>query len=160
MDHACSISWFVPCARPAAGGERGRRQSAGVSRRSARLSIRDGIPVMLEEEARLLETTILCWSARCSSRDSGALRLIAPAGQVLLPIAGKPMLQWVYERACAAQAEEVVIATDDERVASSARGFAAGAHDRRRACIGTDRWLKLRAAWDGPSAISGQRPGR
>jgi len=45
-------------------------------------------------------------------------------GKVLLPMAGKPMLQWVYERACAAQAEEVVIATDDERVASSARGFA------------------------------------
>ena len=45
-------------------------------------------------------------------------------GKVLLPMAGKPMLQWVYERACAAQAEEVVIATDDERVAARARGFA------------------------------------
>jgi 3-deoxy-manno-octulosonate cytidylyltransferase (CMP-KDO synthetase) len=45
-------------------------------------------------------------------------------GKVLLPLAGKPMLQWVYERARAAQAEEVVIATDDERVAATARGFA------------------------------------
>jgi 3-deoxy-manno-octulosonate cytidylyltransferase (CMP-KDO synthetase) len=45
-------------------------------------------------------------------------------GKVLLPLAGKPMLQWVYERACAAQAEEVVIATDDERIAATARGFA------------------------------------
>jgi len=45
-------------------------------------------------------------------------------GKVLLPLAGKPMLQWVYECACAAQAEEVVIATDDERIAVAARGFA------------------------------------
>lgn len=45
-------------------------------------------------------------------------------GKVLLPMAGKPMLQWVYERACAAQAEVLVIATDDERIAATARGFA------------------------------------
>ncbi len=45
-------------------------------------------------------------------------------GKPLLPIAGKPMLQWVYERACAAQASEVLIATDDERIAANARGFA------------------------------------
>ncbi len=45
-------------------------------------------------------------------------------GKALLPLAGKPMLQWVYERACAAQADEVVIATDDERIASTARAFA------------------------------------
>ncbi|HKC16207.1 MAG TPA: 3-deoxy-manno-octulosonate cytidylyltransferase [Steroidobacteraceae bacterium] len=45
-------------------------------------------------------------------------------GKVLLPLAGKPMLQWVYECACAAQADEVVIATDDERVAAAARAFA------------------------------------
>ncbi len=45
-------------------------------------------------------------------------------GKVLLPLADKPMLQWVYECACAAQAEEVVIATDDERIAAAARGYA------------------------------------
>jgi len=45
-------------------------------------------------------------------------------GKALLPLAGKPMVQWVYERACAAQAEEVVIATDDERIAAVARVFA------------------------------------
>jgi 3-deoxy-manno-octulosonate cytidylyltransferase (CMP-KDO synthetase) len=45
-------------------------------------------------------------------------------GKPLLPIAGKPLLQWVYEHACAAQAAEVLIATDDERIAGSARGFA------------------------------------
>jgi 3-deoxy-manno-octulosonate cytidylyltransferase (CMP-KDO synthetase) len=44
-------------------------------------------------------------------------------GKPLLPIAGKPMLQWVYERACAAEADEVLIATDDERIARVARSF-------------------------------------
>jgi len=46
-------------------------------------------------------------------------------GKPLLTLAGKTMLQWVYERACAAQAAEVVIATDDERIAASARGYSA-----------------------------------
>ena len=45
-------------------------------------------------------------------------------GKPLLLIDGKPMLQWVYERACAAQADEVLIATDDERIAARARAFA------------------------------------
>lgn len=45
-------------------------------------------------------------------------------GKPLLRIAGKAMLQWVYEHACAAQAEEVLIATDDERIATAARAFA------------------------------------
>jgi len=48
-------------------------------------------------------------------------------GKVLLAIAGKPMVQWVHERACAAGADEVLIATDDERIASVARGFGAAA---------------------------------
>ena len=46
-------------------------------------------------------------------------------GKPLLVIAGKPMLQWVYERARAAQAGEVLIATDDERIAARARTFLA-----------------------------------
>ena len=45
------------CKGPLADGERGRRQGAGVPRRSPGVPIRDGIPVMLEEEARLLEAT-------------------------------------------------------------------------------------------------------
>jgi 3-deoxy-manno-octulosonate cytidylyltransferase (CMP-KDO synthetase) len=44
-------------------------------------------------------------------------------GKPLLAIAGRPMLEWVYEQACAAQAEEVWIATDDERIAERARAF-------------------------------------
>jgi len=46
-------------------------------------------------------------------------------GKVLLSLAGRPMLQWVYERASAAGADEVLIATDDARIAAAARGFGA-----------------------------------
>jgi 3-deoxy-manno-octulosonate cytidylyltransferase (CMP-KDO synthetase) len=46
-------------------------------------------------------------------------------GKALLPLAGKPMVQWVYERARAAGAQEVLIATDDERIARAARSFGA-----------------------------------
>jgi len=43
-------------------------------------------------------------------------------GKPVLDIAGKPMIQHVYERACESGAAEVVIATDDERVANCAKG--------------------------------------
>ncbi len=61
-------------------------------------------------------------------------------GKPLLSIAGRPMLQHVYERAALSRAEEVVIATDDERIARRADEFSA------RVCMtssshtsGTDR---------------------
>lgn len=43
----------------------------------------------------------------------------------LRDIAGKPMIQHVYERACESDAKEVIIATDDERIADLARSFGA-----------------------------------
>jgi 3-deoxy-manno-octulosonate cytidylyltransferase (CMP-KDO synthetase) len=46
-------------------------------------------------------------------------------GKPLLDIAGKPMIQRVYERACASSATRVVIATDDSRIVESAAGFGA-----------------------------------
>jgi 3-deoxy-manno-octulosonate cytidylyltransferase (CMP-KDO synthetase) len=46
-------------------------------------------------------------------------------GKPLLEIAGKPMLQHVYERAAASGAARVVIATDDPRIGQAARGFGA-----------------------------------
>jgi 3-deoxy-manno-octulosonate cytidylyltransferase (CMP-KDO synthetase) len=46
-------------------------------------------------------------------------------GKVLLPLAGRPMLQWVHERARAANPTQVVIATDDARIAAAAAGFGA-----------------------------------
>jgi 3-deoxy-manno-octulosonate cytidylyltransferase (CMP-KDO synthetase) len=46
-------------------------------------------------------------------------------GKALLMIAGKPMIQWVYERACASRAREVLIATDDLLIVSAAHSFGA-----------------------------------
>ena len=45
-------------------------------------------------------------------------------GKALLPIADKPMVAWVWERAMQAGARHVVIATDDSRIADemTARG--------------------------------------
>jgi 3-deoxy-manno-octulosonate cytidylyltransferase (CMP-KDO synthetase) len=61
-------------------------------------------------------------------------------GKALLPLAGKPLVQWVYERACSARAREVLIATDDERIVSAARSFGATAVLTARAhASGTDR---------------------
>ncbi len=40
-------------------------------------------------------------------------------------IAGKPMIQHVYERACASAAAEVIVATDDSRVEETVRSFGA-----------------------------------
>jgi len=61
-------------------------------------------------------------------------------GKVLLPLGGKPLLQWVYERGCAAGAREVLIATDDERVVSAAHSFGAAVLLTERAhASGTDR---------------------
>ncbi len=46
-------------------------------------------------------------------------------GKVLLDIAGKPMLQHVYERSIQSGAESVIIATDDDRIREAAESFGA-----------------------------------
>ncbi len=46
-------------------------------------------------------------------------------GKPLLAIAGKPMLQRVWEQASMSSAVRIVIATDDQRVAALAQGFGA-----------------------------------
>ena len=48
-------------------------------------------------------------------------------GKALLSITGKPMIQWVYERARASRASEVLIATDDLLIVSAAHSFGAEA---------------------------------
>jgi 3-deoxy-manno-octulosonate cytidylyltransferase (CMP-KDO synthetase) len=61
-------------------------------------------------------------------------------GKMLADIQGKPMIQHVYDRALLSDAKQVVIATDDERIASVARDF--GAHvclTRASHPSGTDR---------------------
>jgi 3-deoxy-manno-octulosonate cytidylyltransferase (CMP-KDO synthetase) len=52
----------------------------------------------------------------------GASRL---PGKPLADIAGRPLIQWVWERARASGAATVVIATDDERIQSAAIAFGA-----------------------------------
>ncbi len=45
-------------------------------------------------------------------------------GKPLADIHGKPMIQWVYERARQAKrAERVIVATDDERIVAAVRAF-------------------------------------
>lgn len=46
-------------------------------------------------------------------------------GKLLLDIAGKPMIQHVYERAVESGAESVIIATDDDRIRKVAEDFGA-----------------------------------
>src|ERR1700722_12071791 len=46
-------------------------------------------------------------------------------GKLLLEIAGKPMIQHVYERAMSSGAESVVIAADDDRIRKVAEDFGA-----------------------------------
>ncbi|WP_210396334.1 3-deoxy-manno-octulosonate cytidylyltransferase [Motiliproteus sediminis] len=46
-------------------------------------------------------------------------------GKPLLEINGKPMIQHVYERACASEARAVIVATDDQRIAEAATAFGA-----------------------------------
>jgi 3-deoxy-manno-octulosonate cytidylyltransferase (CMP-KDO synthetase) len=52
----------------------------------------------------------------------GASRL---PGKPLLAIAGRPLLQWVWESAKASGAASVIVATDDVRIETAARGFGA-----------------------------------
>jgi len=61
-------------------------------------------------------------------------------GKPLATVAGRPLIQWVYEAACRSAAARVVIATDDERVIQAAASFGAeacltGSHH----ASGTDR---------------------
>ncbi|MGM0517598.1 MAG: 3-deoxy-manno-octulosonate cytidylyltransferase [Pseudomonadota bacterium] len=48
-------------------------------------------------------------------------------GKPLADIAGRPMIQWVYERGVAAGSEHVVVATDDERIQEAVNDIGARA---------------------------------
>lgn len=72
-------------------------------------------------------------------------------GKPLRLIAGKPMLQHVYERGCESNATQVIIATDDERIEIAARKFGA------QVCMtstahqsGTDRLAEVAQQLDWP----------
>jgi 3-deoxy-manno-octulosonate cytidylyltransferase (CMP-KDO synthetase) len=73
----------------------------------------------------------------------GATRL---PGKLLETVGDRPMLQWVFEKSVASGASEIVIATDDERILTAARGFGA---DARMTSLthpsGTDRIAEVAA---------------
>lgn len=69
-------------------------------------------------------------------------------GKALAPLAGKPILQHVYERASQARyLTDVIIATDDERIYDSARSFRARVQMTRTDHVsGTDRVAEVASA--------------
>lgn len=72
-------------------------------------------------------------------------------GKALAELDGRPMIRHVYDRACASGAVQVVIATDDERIAEVAAGFGAEAvMTRAEHRSGTDRVAEVveRMGWD------------
>ncbi len=77
-----------------------------------------------------------------------AFRVVIPArfastrlpAKALCEIAGKPMVQHVYERACKSSADSVVIATEDERIVKACEKFGAPVCLTRNTHLtGTDR---------------------
>lgn len=67
----------------------------------------------------------------------GSIRL---PGKPLLEIAGKPMIAHVVERALDSAADEVVVATDDQRIADACAGLGAAVlMTDTRHCSGTER---------------------
>ncbi len=68
-----------------------------------------------------------------NTSKAGDYHIVIPAryaserlpGKVLLDLVGQSLLQHVWQRACESAAQSVVIATDDERIESTARAFGA-----------------------------------
>jgi 3-deoxy-manno-octulosonate cytidylyltransferase (CMP-KDO synthetase) len=86
-------------------------------------------------------------------------RVVVPAryastrfpGKVLAPLAGRPMLEWVHRRALESGASQVVVATDDARVAQAARGFGADVEMTAAShASGTDRIAEVARRRDWP----------
>lgn len=79
-------------------------------------------------------------------------------GKPLALIAGKPMVQHVYERACAARGvERALVATDDDRIAAAVRAFGGEvALTRREHPSGTDRVAEVAAGLDADVVVNVQ----
>ena len=65
-------------------------------------------------------------------------------GKPLLAILDKPMIQWVYEAAVASHAEQVIVATDDERIMQAVEQFGGDCcQTRADHATGTDRIVEV-----------------
>lgn len=77
-------------------------------------------------------------------------------GKVLAPIAGRPMIEHAHRLALRSGAEEVVIATDDERVSAACAAFGAAAEMTSSGhASGTDRIAEVarRRGWAGDAIV-------
>jgi len=79
-------------------------------------------------------------------------------GKPLAPIAGVPLIQRVWEGTCTAKSlERVVVATDDERIATLCRGFGAEVSmTRGEHPTGTDRIAEVAAQIDADVVVNVQ----
>jgi 3-deoxy-manno-octulosonate cytidylyltransferase (CMP-KDO synthetase) len=87
----------------------------------------------------------------------GSTRLTAKA---LVDLGGRPMIQWVIGAACRSAADEVLVATDDQRIAAAASdprspGRSLAVMTRVEHMSGTDRIAEVAAArgWDGRTIV-------
>lgn len=77
-------------------------------------------------------------------------------GKPLAPLSGRPMIQWVYERARAARrVDDVIVATDDARIMAAVESFGGEAvltsPDHRS---GTDRLAEVVRGMDGGRGVT------
>jgi len=97
--------------------------------------------------------------APAAGGDGPGFKVVIPArhastrlpGKPLLQIAGRPMIQHVWERARQSRAAQVIVATDDQRVAAACRGFGAEVMETRADHhSGSDRISEViqRSGWD------------
>jgi len=77
-------------------------------------------------------------------------------GKPLKDIAGKPMIEWVYRQTVKSGASQVIVATDDERIAAACRAFGAPVEmTAAEHASGTDRIAELarRFEWDAQQIV-------
>jgi len=67
-------------------------------------------------------------------------------GKPIYPIAGRPMIEWVYEAALKSEAfSEIIVATDDRRIFKVVKSFGGAAQlTSKQHSSGTDRLLEIR----------------
>lgn len=124
------------------------------------------------QKAGFLQLDGLRWGKAYSrdrrSKEMGSVRVVVviPAryastrlpGKPLVSLAGKPMIQRVYERAKLAQrADRVVVATDDERIVKAVEGFGGEARmTRSDHRTGTERVAEVAAHEEGDVFVNVQ----
>lgn len=86
-------------------------------------------------------SSVCCFGMKCAIVIPARMESTRFPGKPLADLAGKPMVQWVYEAAVAADcADDVVVATPNEEIARACRSFGAECILTSKECpSGTDR---------------------